>query len=295
MKLLTYYYLDDEAIGVLTSDEKRIIPLSIFGFSHKTMNEFICGTTPQTLKGIHEQMLSIPTEKGILFEDIKLLAPIPMPRQDIICLGINYLKHEEEAAKFSAKDFATKQEAPIYFSKRVSRATNPYEEIPSHKKIVDSLDYEAELAIIIGKETRNVNREDVHEHIFGYTIINDMTARTQQTRHKQWYFGKSMDGFTPMGPWIVTSDELTFPPSLRISCSVNGELRQNSNTNQLVFDIPHIISELSSGMTLLPGTIIATGTPAGVGMGFTPPRFLESGDEVICTIEGIGTLKNRIK
>ena len=166
--------------------------------------------------------------------------------------------------------------------------------IPSYKGLVDSLDYECELGVIIGKDARCVKEEDVAEYIFGYTIVNDVSARNLQTRHKQWYFGKSLDGFTPMGPCIVTADEFAFPPRVGISCLVNGEVRQDSNTGNLIAGIAEIIAMLSEGMTLQAGTIIATGTPAGVGMGMTPPTFLNEGDVVECRIEGIGTLRNVI-
>jgi len=157
---------------------------------------------------------------------------------------------------------------------------------------VDSLDYEAEFAVVIGKDAKNVAEEDVYEYLLGYTIINDVSARNLQTRHKQWYFGKGLDGFTPMGPCIVTKDHFTWPPHVPVRSYVNGELRQNGNTEQLIFDVAHVVSELSQGMTLKAGTIIATGTPAGAGMGFVPPRFLKKGDEVVCEIEGIGRITN---
>ena len=150
------------------------------------------------------------------------------------------------------------------------------------------------LAVIIGKEAKNVPEEEVKNYIFGYTIINDVSARTLQTQHNQWYFGKSLDGFFPMGPCITTVEDIPYPPKLSIQSRVNGELRQDSNTELLIFGIDHIVSELSKGMTLKPGTIIATGTPAGAGMGFTPPKFLKPGDVVECTIEGIGTLTNPV-
>ena len=156
------------------------------------------------------------------------------------------------------------------------------------------MDYEAELAVIIGKDAKNVPVSEVKNYIFGYTVINDVSARTLQTRHKQWYFGKSLDGFLPMGPCIVSADEIAYPPKLPIRSYVNGELRQNSNTELLIFDIDHVISELSQGMTLQAGTIIAMGTPAGVGMGFEPPKFLKTGDVVTCEIEGIGRITNPI-
>ena len=156
--------------------------------------------------------------------------------------------------------------------------------------MTNQLDYEAELAVIIKKDAKDVKPGEVKDYIFGYTIMNDVSAREVQTEHKQWYFGKSLDGFTPMGPVLVTADEIVYPPALEITSRVNGELRQKSNTALLITSIGQILEELTGGMTLLPGTIIATGTPAGVGMGFDPPRFLQSGDTVECAIEGIGTL-----
>ena len=166
--------------------------------------------------------------------------------------------------------------------------------VDSHRDMFENLDYEAELAVIIGKTSKNLTKENAKSHIFGYMILNDISAREIQTRHKQWYFGKSLDQFTPMGPCILTADEVQYPPALNIKSYVNGELRKNSNTNLLINDIDYILCELTQGMTLLPGTIISTGTPAGVGMGFEPPKFLKPGDEVCCEIEGIGKLINPI-
>ena len=160
---------------------------------------------------------------------------------------------------------------------------------------MDSLDYEAELGVVIGKDCKNVSENEAPNYIFGYTIINDVSARNLQTAHNQWYFGKSLDGFTPMGPCIVTADEIAYPPALAISSSVNGEARQKSNTSYMLHSISEIISELSRGITLRAGTIIATGTPAGVGMGFTPPKFLKKGDVVTCEIQGIGKLTNTVE
>ena len=160
---------------------------------------------------------------------------------------------------------------------------------------MDSLDYEAELAVIIGKDAKNVKAEDAEDYIFGYTILNDMSARNLQTRHTQWYFGKSLDGFTPMGPAIVTADEIVYPPKLKIQSLINGEVRQDSNTELLIFDIGYVIEELSRGMTLKAGSIISTGTPQGVGMGFVPPKFLHKGDVIECRIEKLGSLINQIE
>lgn len=233
---------------------------------------------------------------AVPLEEVTRLAPIPQPCQDVICLGMNYRDHAEEAARYDAEAFAKERPAAVYFSKRVFRAGNPDGVIPRYKGLVTRLDYEAELAVIIGRTARNVKAADVKDYIFGYTVLNDVSARNLQTEHKQWYFGKSLDGFTPMGPCIITADDslISFPPALEISCRVNGQERQKSNTSLLIHSIPEIIEELSAGITLLPGTIIATGTPAGVGMGMDPPEFLQYGDVVECTIEHIGTLRSTV-
>ena len=212
----------------------------------------------------------------------------------MVCLGINYDEHAKEAGRFSEEAFGGQRPYTIYFSKRVSRLTGTGDPIPSYAGLVDSLDYEAELGVIIGKEAYRVPKEQVKDHIFGYTIINDVSARNVQNAHKQWYFGKSLDGFTPMGPCILTADSVEYPPKFPIRSLVNGEVRQESNTGRMIFDIDHIVSELSMGMTLKAGTIISTGTPSGVGMGFTPPKFLKAGDVVECVIEGIGSIKNTV-
>ena len=227
-------------------------------------------------------------------DELQLCAPIVHPRQDVVCLGINYDAHAQEAGRFSDEAFGGERPYTIYFSKRVSRATATKELVPSYKGLVDSLDYECELGVVLGKDCKGVTKEEAKQYIFGYTIINDISARNLQTRHKQWYLGKSLDGFTPMGPCIVTADEIGDELSLEISCTVNGELRQSSNTKYMIQTVCGAISELSQGMTLQAGTIIATGTPAGVGMGMQPPQFLQTGDVVECRIAKIGILTNTI-
>ena len=227
-------------------------------------------------------------------DELQLCAPIVHPRQDVVCLGINYDAHAQEAGRFSDEAFGGERPYTIYFSKRVSRATATKELVPSYKGLVDSLDYECELGVVLGKDCKGVTKEEAKQYIFGYTIINDISARNLQTRHKQWYLGKSLDGFTPMGPCIVTADEIGDEQSLEISCTVNGELRQSSNTKYMIQTVCGAVSELSQGMTLQAGTIIATGTPAGVGMGMQPPQFLQTGDVVECRIAKIGVLTNTI-
>lgn len=297
MKFVTYQ-VDrfDTLLGVLNTDETWIYPLKSFEIDYSTMQQLIEEISEGELQRIAYGASQQPEQvRGVApISDAKLLAPIPNPKQDIICLGINYMAHAEESARYKKESFNGERPYAVYFSKRVNEAVNPEEGIQSHTDLVDSLDYEAELAVIIGKEAKNVPEEQAKDYIFGYTIINDVSARNIQNRHKQWYFGKSLDGFLPMGPCIVTADALPYPPRLSIQSRVNGELRQDSNTELLIFGISYVISELSRGMTLKPGTIISMGTPAGVGMGFDPPKFLKVGDRVECRVEGIGVLSNPV-
>ena len=296
MRLVTYEIEHREGLGVMSRDGKWIFPLRSMDMDYKTMQQLIENIS-ESEKQLLEYMSSQDPYKirgAAPIEEVKLLAPIPHPRQDVICLGINYMDHAEESARFKKEEFNGERPYAVYFSKRVNQAVNPGDGIPSHSDIVKDLDYEAEMAVIIGKEASHVPEAQVKDYIFGYTIINDVSARTIQNRHKQWYFGKSLDGFLPMGPCIATVDELEFPPKVQVQSRVNGELRQNENTSRLLFGVAYIVSELSQGTTLKPGTIIATGTPAGVGMGFNPPKFLKPGDVVECSVEGIGSITNPV-
>lgn len=279
-------------LGIVNEKAGKIIPFEVLGYEYNDMNDLICRGSKSELRAMGESADN--NALGTDISEVKLLAPIEYPRQDVICLGVNYAKHAEEAARYKKEAFDLKAQYPVYFSKRVNRASGDGEEIPNYEGLVSNLDYEVELAVIIGKEAKNVKKGESRDYIFGYTILNDVSARELQIRHKQWYFGKSLDGFTPMGPWIVTEDEIPYPPELDIKCYVNGELRQSDNTRNLCFDIDDVICELSRGMTLKPGTIISMGTPEGVGMGFEPPRFLKPHDEVLCVIESIGELRNRV-
>lgn len=280
MKLITYFKDGQEQPAILQNDMVYPLPFS-------SMNSLI-------EKNFSTEKLNSLRQQPIPLSSVKLAAPIPHPKQDIICLGINYMEHAVESARYKKEAFGGERPYAVYFSKRAAYCTGTDDTVSLYEGLVDSLDYECELAVIIGKKAFNIKEDEVWDYIFGYTIINDISARNLQTRHKQWYFGKSLDGFTPMGPAIVTADEFTQPIKLRIQSKVNGELRQNSSTDLLIFDIPHIVSELSQGMTLYPGTIISTGTPAGVGMGFEPPRFLKKNDVIECIIENIGTLKTTV-
>ncbi len=218
----------------------------------------------------------------------RILAPVPVPMQDVICLGVNYMSHMSDMTQ--GLNFTKKQDT-IYFAKRVNRANDPGGRIPLYD-FVDSLDYEVELGVILGRDAFCVSREEALSYVLGYTIINDVSARNVQRRHQQWYRGKSLDGYTPMGPCIVTADEIGDVHDLDISCFVNDEKRQSSNTAYMITTVEEAIAELSQGMTLKAGTIIATGTPGGVAMGMDPPKFLKKGDVVRCGIGGIGELVN---
>ncbi len=293
MKLYTYQVPGEgvDRLGVGYADRPGALwPLAAYGMDFADMNALIRTITPAEL----DTLRTPPPSEPLALADLVARAPIPQPAQDVLCLGINYRAHHEEIVRYDEQAFGDRPRA-IYFSKRVNECNFDGGVIPLYEGLVDSLDYEVELGVILGKDAKNVRPEDAADYIFGYTIVNDVSARNLQTGHKQWYFGKSLDGFTPLGPCVVTADEIAFPPALPISCTVNGELRQDSTTDLLITSIAEILAELSRGMTLKAGTIIATGTPAGVGMGFDPPRFLKDGDVVSCAIEGIGSLTNTVR
>lgn len=234
----------------------------------------------------------------IALSAVKLKAPIPLPLRNIMCVGKNYHEHAKE---FSASGFDSSSTgaadaiptAPIIFTKVPQCVIGPDEPILYPTGVSEQLDYEAELAVIIGKGGKGIAKADALKHVWGYTIVNDVTARDLQARHKQWFLGKSMDTFAPMGPWAVTADEVDLATA-GIRCWVNGELRQDAKIADLIFDIPTLISTISAGITLLPGDIIATGTPAGVGIGFKPPKFLKPGDVIAMEVDGIGRLSNPV-
>lgn len=226
--------------------------------------------------------------------ELTLRAPAPAPRRNIFCVGKNYFEHAHEFATSGFDSSAAKgavPQHPIIFSKVPESVVASGEPILLDPAVSEAVDYEAELAVIIGAGGRGISPEAAMDHVWGYTIVNDVTARDLQGRYSQWLIGKSQDSFCPMGPWAVTRDAIDVSGA-RIRCAVNGEPRQDSNTGLLIFDIPTIIATISAGVTLQPGDIIATGTPAGVGIGFNPPKYLQDGDVVTVTVDGIGTLEN---
>ena len=289
MKLVTFTRGGtQESLGILR--EEQVLPLAELGYAFADMNDLILRASPEELAA-----MAAAEGEGLSLDTVTLLSPIPRPLQDVLCLGLNYRDHAAEAKGFSQEAFGVELAAPIFFSKRVNRSQGSGAPIPAHRDLTEQLDFENELAVILGKDAENVPEEDAAQYIFGYTVLNDVSAREVQTRHKQWYFGKSLEGFCPMGPCIVTADEIAFPPRLALQTRLNGELMQDSNTGLLIHSIPEIISTLSRGMLLRAGTIIATGTPKGVLMGRPQPRFLQPGDVVSCAIEGIGELVNYVE
>lgn len=296
MYLLTYLYEDEESVGFLTDDKGGVVPaVDVFSKLNvpapSDMLSLIDMFEGLDITEVNEAASSCGT---IDIDKVKILSPIPYPRRNIICLGKNYLDHINEVK--SLKNVSGDIPAyPIYFSKIAYPAIGQGDFVDSHSETVKELDYEVELAVIIGKEGKHISKEDAEDYIFGYTIANDISARDLQQNHMQWHKGKSFDTFCPLGPYVAHKSVISFPPTLDIKSYINGELRQNGNTSQLIFDIPTIISDLSSGITLYPGDIILTGTPAGVGAGFNPPKYMYPGDKMECCIENIGTLVNWVK
>ena len=230
----------------------------------------------------------------IALDSVSLRAPIPRPAKNIFCIGKNYAEHAlEHTATSDPNNIIPKH--PVIFTKAPTTVIGPNDVIQSHRHITNAVDYEVELAVVIGKKAKGVARETALDYVFGYTIFNDVTARDLQKQHLQWFRGKSMDTFGPMGPYLAHKSMIPNPGSLSIMSKINGEVRQNANTKDFIFDIPTLIATISAGITLEPGDIIATGTPAGVGVGFNPPKFLKPGDIVECSIEGLGVLRNTIE
>lgn len=291
MKLLACVYEEKEHVAVLTADRRHVVPISALGYPYETINDLIRGMDRGSLAAMSRA--AEQSSARLRLDQVRLTAPIPHPVRDVVCMGLNYKAHADEMAD-ALKEQRADRIWPIFFGKAVDRCRGDGESIPSHADFISTLDYECELGVILGKAAYQVKPEEVESYIFGYTIINDVTGR-ELSRHKQNYFMKSLDGTCPLGPWIVTADEISYPPQLQIRLSVNGELRQNGNTRDMIFGITEIVSELSRGVTLPAGTIIATGSPTGIGFGMTPPVFLKDGDTIVCEIESIGTLTNTVR
>ena len=240
---------------------------------------------------LESQGLLKPVDKATLY------APIPFPRCNVICLGHNYRDHATESKIARGEEVQVdRPHYPNFFTKSAGSVNGPYSDIPFDPEVSTQIDWEGELAVIIGKLGKNITLDNAMDHVFGYTIVNDVTARDLQRRYAgQFFKGKSLDGCCPMGPWLVTADEIPDVHNLDIDVRVNGEVKQHGNTGAMLFTIPEIIQELSVGMTLQPGDIISTGTPSGVGFARNPPQFLKPGDVVECSITSLGTIRNQVK
>lgn len=233
-------------------------------------------------------------EATYALEDVRWHAPIPRPLKNVFCVGRNYAAHVKEGAA-AFKTEAKLPDIPVFFSKAPTTVNGPFDDVPRHASVTAQVDWEAELGVVIGRAGRNISARDALSHVFGYTVINDITARDLQQRHTQWFKGKSLDGSCPLGPIVVTADEFGDPQDKRISLRVNGATKQDARTSDMIFSVATIIEWLSKGLTLEPGDIIATGTPEGVGMGRTPQEWLQDGDVVETEVEGIGIMRNVVK
>lgn len=296
MRFITFCTPDGSKKAGLVNSMDKIVPFSalsgVGGIDEiNEVLDFIKRFGAELPEGL--SIVADSADEAYRLDEVKLLAPIPEVPRNVICLGKNYAEHVREIGT-KIRDIEGLPQFPIYFSKFANPAAAHGDDILLDNSVTMQMDYEVELGLVIGKKCRNVKKEEALNYIFGYTIINDFSARDLQQRHVQWFKGKNPDGFCPMGPWIVHAGDITDPMNLNISCTVNKEVRQNSNTSKMIFSIPFIIEDLSSAMTLYPGDVISTGTPEGVGMGFNPPRFLKKGDVVECSIEGIGVLANKI-
>jgi len=293
MRLVTFSDDKGPRVGVHDVASNSVVDLSAGTRLPQDMNAFIA----LGKNGLSRARRSVRSGEGrIPLDSVKLHAPIPRPAKNVLCVGKNYHDHAQEfhASGVDASGKETIPEVPVIFTKWPNSVIGPGEPIPSSNDYTNTTDYEGELAVVIGEGGRHISKKDALSRVYGYTIINDVSARTLQNRHRQWFLGKSLDGYCPMGPCIVTADEVRDVTQLQLVTKVNGELRQSAFVTQLIFDIPTLIETISRVMTLEPGDLIATGTCAGVGIGFTPPKYLQPGDRVAITIEPIGTLENPV-
>ena len=293
MKLVTFTAGGEPAVGVVDEEAQQVRDVTALLPPGTGVLDLIEGWA-RWGPVLAERTPDLPST-GL--DQVRLLAPIPTPRRDLFAVGKNYREHVAEFGR-SGYDQPDRSEAlpehPVVFTKATTSVTGPYDDILPHHGVTSELDYEAELGVIIGRGGRGISRDEAFAHVWGYTIIDDFTARDLQRRHKQWAIGKSLDTHCPMGPYAVSADEIADVTALQVQSFVNGERRQNGPVRDMIFDIPELIAVISAGITLLPGDIIATGTPAGVGIGFDPPKFMVSGDVIEVAITGLGAQRNRI-
>ncbi|MBG9389423.1 fumarylacetoacetate hydrolase family protein [Caenimonas aquaedulcis] len=290
MRIAAYIHQGQPAVGLVSPDLQSIRPFAL------DAAQCALGALP-LIEALSRGEALPATGAAVPLAQVKLTAPIPRPRRNIFCVGKNYHAHAKEFAgsgfDSSAKAGGDVPAVPIYFTKVPESVIGQGEAIRIVPEVSTAIDYEAELAVIIGTGGKGITKADAMKHVWGYTIVNDVTARDWQSRHLQWVLGKSFDTFCPMGPWLVSADECDGTKT-QVRCFVNGEERQNASTTDLIFDIPTLIETLSAGITLYPGDVIATGTPVGVGIGFKPPKYLKAGDVVRVEIDGIGALENPV-
>lgn len=303
MKLLTFDSGEDGAhVGVLL--DGQVLDLTVWLGTKQAMPKFdmldLIEMGEPGLRLVRHALEAAPEDVDVAgalvpFEEVRLLAPIPRPRKNVLCLGRNYAEHAAESTRAWGEDTPPPPEYPTVFTKATTSVIGPYDDIPYDPNVSTKLDWECELAVVIGKKGKNIGREEALDYVFGYMVLNDVSARDIQKRHGgQFFMGKSLDGTCPTGPWIVTADELGDPGDLQLWTRVNGEVKQHDTTRAMLLDVPGTIESLSFGITLEPGDIIATGTPAGVGFARTPPEFLHPGDMVECEVERIGIIRNRV-
>lgn len=287
MKLASYHHDGQLCFGVVSDDCASVRAFDLdAGTATSAALQWVDAAARGTRMDWRLRDMSVP------LSDVRLAAPIPRPRRNLFCVGRNYHAHATELAASVFRDNAKQiDQWPIVFTKVPECVVGPFDDVRLPSEVSTQIDYEAELCIVIGKGGRNIMRDQALDHVFGYTAVNDVTARDVQMRHGQWDLGKSFDTFCPMGPWIVTADAFD-PAGARVRCRVNGELRQDGPVSQMIFDIAALIETCSRGISLFPGDLIATGTPAGVGMGMTPPTWLRHGDVVDVDIQGLGRLRN---
>jgi len=288
MRIASWSWGGRPHVGLISPDGQEATPLAVADAEHGAL------ALIRSLVSGH----ALPAEAGprLPVSAITLRAPLPRPQRNLFCIGRNYRAHAEELATSVFRDqMAEEPKWPMVFSKVPETVIGPFDTVRLPGKAVsEQIDYECELAVVIGRGGRDIPRSRAMEHVFGYTVVNDVSARDVQVRHGQWHLGKSFDTFCPMGPWIATADELD-GRATRVRGWVNGELRQDGRTQDMIFDIPTLIETCSRGITLVPGDVIATGTPSGVGMGFKPPKWLKHGDVVRVEIDGIGSIENRFQ
>jgi 2-keto-4-pentenoate hydratase/2-oxohepta-3-ene-1,7-dioic acid hydratase in catechol pathway len=274
VKLATYEYQGKVGVGVVQGDAIARIE-----------------SAPDMLTLVEQGMTGlIVARDSIPLTQVRLLAPIPRPRKNVFALGRNYAEHAKEAAAARGEKIGP----PVVFTKAPTTINAPFGEIVIDPAVSEQIDWEVELAVIIGKRARKVSQSDALNYVFGYTVLNDVTARDLQNRTSQFFVGKSIDGYCPMGPWVVTADEIPNPQNLDLRCLVNGVVKQEGNTSDMLYTVAYIIEDLSRLMTLEPGDIITTGTPAGVGFARKPPEFLKAGDVLESAVEKIGAMRNNV-